>query len=134
MSHRLAELGLTALGLAAAGALGVYVAIHAMEGTLAAAIAPRAVVADLSPALPASQIVPVVAPSASAVPASASVLPPVAFTKPIALPQATHAAPLPALVHRPQPKASTLDRAVVADAKRDTPTSVQGAGLFDDSN
>jgi eukaryotic-like serine/threonine-protein kinase len=134
LSHRLAELGLTALGLAAAGALGVYVAIHAMEGTLAAAIAPRAVVADLSPALPASQVTPVVAPTANAVPASAPVLPAVALARPIALPRAPQAAPVPALVHRPAPKASTLDRAIVADAKRDTPTSAQGAGLFDDSN
>jgi hypothetical protein len=75
-----------------------------------------------------------VALAASAVPTSASVVPAVALAKPIALPQATHAAPLPALVHRPAPKASVLDRAVVADAKRDTPTMAQGAGLFDDSN
>jgi eukaryotic-like serine/threonine-protein kinase len=159
MSHRLAELGLTAVGLAAAGALGVYVAIHAMEGTLAAAIAPRAVVADLSPALPAPQVASGVAAAASrgelasgampppallgssqavgaapAPPTSAPVSSSVALAKTIALPLATRAAPLPAVVRRPAPKASTLDRAVVADAKRDSATSTQGAGLFDDSN
>ena len=53
-SRRWLELALTGAGLATAGALGVFFAVHTMEGALAAAIAPRAVVADLSPALPAS--------------------------------------------------------------------------------
>ena len=93
-TRRWAELALTAAGLAAAGALGVFFAVHTMEGALAAAIAPRTVVAGVSPAVPAS---------ATAGPVTPVSLP--AAVAPQALPTspATPVAPLPAVAQAPQP-------------------------------
>lgn len=111
-ARRWAELALTALALAAAGALGVFVAVRMMENALAAALAPRQVVAELSPALPAPVLVaPPVAPqpSASAAPV-------------VARPAARRATPAPAPA-----KVTLTERAVVAKA----PSS---GGLFDDAN
>lgn len=114
--RRWGELALTAVALAAAGALGVFVAVRTMENALANALAPRNVVADLSPAQPAP--VPVL----SAVPIAASAKPAVP------VPRAVGAA-VP--VRRPPAAKVTLtERAVVADANPEP----KRTGLFDDAN
>lgn len=150
--RRFGELALTALGLAAASALGVYVAIHAMEGALAAAVKPRAVVADLSPALPASApamgaaSAPITASTPiAALPTAAQVATPV--TKPTATsvaspPQpAPVTAPMPVAVRAPAaparraaPKAALDGAAALADAKPVPVKGTSGQGLFDDAN
>jgi serine/threonine protein kinase len=126
-SRRLGELALTGLGLAAAGALGVYVAIHAMEGALAAAARPQAVVASLSPALaaPPTALSPVVSAAVAPLVAVAPVKPQQA--QPVV---ARAAVPL----RRVPSKSATPERAVVADANPVASKSAQPQGLFDESN
>lgn len=148
-SRRLLELGLTAVALAAAGALGVYVAIRSMEGALAAAVAPRTIVADFSPALPAPQPAPLsslgqveVAPSATTAPAvTTQAAPARPQPTPTQVPAALAVAPVravapapahaasPAPAHHVVAKTEAAD-AVVADAK----PAPRPAGLFDDAN
>jgi len=142
--RRWAELALTGAGLAAAGALGVFFAVHAMEGALVAAIAPRAVVADLSPALPASAVpaalavAPVAPVAASAV---VAVPPQVPAALPVAVSASTAVAP-PRPVHPVTPPAprravastAPAERAVVADAKPVAEAPARTTGLFDDAN
>jgi len=148
--RRWAELVLTGAGLAAAGALGVFFAIHTMEGALAAAIAPRGVVADLSPALPAS-VAPVVlvapppagvigaapqaavAPQVAAVPVVAPVSAVPAPVSPAVAPRAVRSvAPAPARL--PVASAAPAERAVVADANAVASSPARTTGLFDDAN
>ncbi|MEI9953461.1 MAG: serine/threonine-protein kinase [Pseudomonadota bacterium] len=150
-TRRWTELALTGAGLAAAGALGVFFAVHTMEGALAAAIAPRNVVADLSPALPAP--VPVVASAAAPIASVALTAPvalaapvasatvPVALTAPAPAPVASPVAPqrpVPALVpagpRRAAANVAPVERAVVADAKPVANTPARAPGLFDDAN
>jgi serine/threonine-protein kinase len=144
--RRWAELALTGAGLAAAGALGVFFAVHAMEGALVAAIAPRAVVADLSPALPASAppvgaavavVPPTVAPVASAVQQVPAALPvavtaATAVAPPVASPRPIH----PVIPPPRRSIASTppAEPAVVADAKPVAQAPARTTGLFDDAN
>jgi len=159
-TRRWTELALTGAGLAAAGALGVFFAMHAMEGALAAAIAPRTVVADLSPALPApspaasgepavrteprAAVVPAAAPPSAV--ASAQVVAPtpaVAPAAPVAAsalavapiaparPVRVAAAPPP---HRIAAATAPVERAVVADAKPVPNQPSRAPGLFDDAN
>jgi serine/threonine-protein kinase len=116
-SRRWAELALTALALAAAGALGVFVAVRTMENALANALAPRQVVADLSPALPALPALPAAQP-APAAPASVAPQP---------------VAPRPAA--RRTPAKPLTERAVVAVAPTEPPALAPSpTGLFDDAN
>jgi serine/threonine-protein kinase len=150
-TRRWAELALTGAGLAAAGALGVFFAVHTMEGVLAAALAPPAVVADLSPALPA----PVAPPPAAAVSAAPQLLaaPQAPGTPQVAvLPVAAAAAPAvpaaaasivaprpvrpiaPVPPRRPVASAAPVERAVVADARPVENTSARTTDLFDDAN
>lgn len=138
--RRLAELALTALVLAGACALGVYVAIRSMEGALAAAVAPRAVVAELSPALPAHQLAQTTAPgpSASTAPpklSQTSAVPAQPLVNPAPLRVAARPfvqlqahTVLPQRV--PAKSAPAPEGAVVADAK----PAAQARGLFDDAN
>jgi serine/threonine protein kinase len=142
---RLAELALMAAGLGAAGALGVYVAIRSMEGALAAAAAPRAVVANLSPALTAPPaVLPPSAPaSVAAVQAVAAELraaPRVAaqssapgVVQPAVTLQVPRA-PLSPQPRRPAPRAVVTENTVVADAKPSVTKSAPTQGLFDDAN
>ncbi len=156
VQRRWAELALTGAGLAAAGALGVFVAVHTMEGALAAALAPHAVVADLSPALPAPATA-AVAPVAPVAPAAsvASVAPVAPVTaRPVAqqpravvaaaavapvavVPAARAASPAAAalpVAHPALSKPAPAERAVVADAKPLVNTPANARGLFDDAN
>lgn len=142
---RWAELALTGAALAAAGAIGVFAAVHTMERALADALAPRTVVADLSPALPAPQPVAAaiqavaVAPASSTVPspsapvATAAATPVVATT--LTVPAVHPAVPARASVNStPAPKPPATERAVIADAKPIASRPPSGAGLFDDAN
>jgi hypothetical protein len=139
--RRWAELALTGAGLAAAGALGVFFAVHAMEGALVAAIAPRAVVADLAPALPASAaaaavaVAPPVAPAPLQVPAALpiAVTAATAAVPPVTPPQAVR----PVSPPPPRRAVATIvpaERAVVADAKPVAEAPARTTGLFDDAN
>ncbi|HYP77738.1 MAG TPA: serine/threonine-protein kinase [Polyangiaceae bacterium] len=142
-ARRWAELALTGAGLAAAGALGVFFAVHTMEGALVAAIAPHAVVADLSPALPASAVL-VSPPPAGAISAAplALAVPSVAVAAVTAAPDAASSgiaprpkrplAPMPA--RRPVTSAAPAERTVVADAKPGIDAPPRTNGLFDDPN
>ncbi len=152
-SRRLLELGVTACALAAAGALGVYVAMRSMEGALAAALAPRAVVADLSPALPAAQpaLVNAVAatPSTTAVVATSALVVPsnVATvntplqaqpTPAVQVPARTTTAPAgvaaPAPARRLAAKPEAAPEAALAAHVADAKPAPRAAGLFDDAN
>jgi len=145
--RRWTELALTAAGLAAAGALGVFFAVHTMEAALTAAIAPRAVTAELSPALPASVAATPIVSRDPAAPVTA-----VASATPAALPVAVSApttsqtaAPeavprpvrvvAPAAPRRVVPMPAPVERAVVADAKPVATVAAKAPpGLFDDAN
>ncbi|HTA89622.1 MAG TPA: serine/threonine-protein kinase [Polyangiaceae bacterium] len=146
-ARRFTELGLTAVGLAAAGALGVYVAIRSMEGALAAAVAPRAVVSDLSPALPAPRLADAVPPSAM-IAATASVAPrpsqsvvsaprvasrAAATVEPLGT-AAPAAPPAAAVLRHAAARAAASENSVVADAKPAATKSAAARGLFDDAN
>jgi hypothetical protein len=149
-TRRWGELALTAAGLAAAGALGVFFAVHTMEGALAAAIAPRAVVADLSPALPASAapLVLVAPPPAGVVAAVPHVLAaPQVAALPVAGPISAVPAPAspavatravravaPTAVRPPVASAAPVERAIVADANTAANPPARTTGLFDDAN
>jgi len=113
-ARRWVELVLTGAGLATAGALGVFFAVHTMEGALAAAVAPRPVVADLSPALPASGLTNVSPPAAlPAAPQAA-----VPAQQPVALqpaPAVTVAAAPPIAVAQ-QPQVATPPVAAIPQA------------------
>ena len=153
--NRWAELALTGAALAAAGAIGVFAAVHTMERALADAIAPRTVVADLSPALPA----PTQTVAAAAAPVTAAVQAPaatVAVAPPAPAAQTTPAAAAPTPVVAttlaapgmrpavparvtpvnvaPAAKPAPVERAVVADAKSVTSKPATASGLFDDAN
>ena len=161
--RRWGELALTGLGLAGAGALGVFVAVHVMEGALASALVPRTVLADLSPALPApvftpsaqgaEQNAPAQALTTQPLPASDSaparaVTPPALHplkvaVAPIATPAARAAAatipasPVPApaaAVSRRSVKGSLADGPAIADAKPVSSKAGASPGLFDDAN
>ena len=144
-SRRWVELALTGAGLAAAGALGVFFAVHTMEGALAAAIAPpRSVVADLSPALPAPSP-PGPAPLASMQsPTLAQPVPsPTAATgaasaRAVATVPVVSALPVRVIVPTPPRRvvanAAPAERTVVADAKPAATTTKAAPGLFDDAN
>jgi serine/threonine-protein kinase len=160
--RRWSELALTGLGFAFAGALGVFVAVHMMEGALISALAPRAVVADLSPALPAPVALTAVSPAALA-PALQTPAPALQTQQAVPLPAA--GAVVAALAPQiPQPKAAVVgtsqpplmpplarvavvaprrstvakitrvDAAAVADAKPAPSKVATGPGLFDDAN
>ncbi|MEI9941152.1 MAG: serine/threonine-protein kinase [Pseudomonadota bacterium] len=153
-TRRWTELALTGAGLAAAGALGVFFAVHTMEGALAAAIAPRTVVADLSPALPAT--VPAVAsaaaplapppvavasaqaPAALVAPAPVALAAPVTATPAAVLPTPAPVPPArvvaPVAPRRPVANTAPVERAVVADAKPVATSPTRAPGLFDDAN
>jgi len=124
-ARRWTELALTGAGLAAAGALGVFFAVHTMEGALIAAMTPRAVVADLSPALPAlpapaPPAPPVAAPLAVVPPASAGVVP-----QAPAIPQMAPAPPVPVTPPAPSPPQIAVAAAapVVAPAAAPRPVA-----------
>jgi hypothetical protein len=139
--RRWAELALTGAALAAAGAIGVFAAVHTMERALADALAPRSVVADLSPALPAPIAVPIAAststnlkPIAPPVPTTPVAATPVVATTlmmPVVHPSVPARAPVNST---PTPKRPAAERAVVADAKPVASKPPSAAGLFDDAN
>ena len=138
VGRRWVELLVTAAALATAGALGVFVAVHMMEGALAAALAPRPVVASLSPALPA----PVVTVTASAFASQAPRSEPNAPIRTVAARPAPQPRPvgaaLPVMAALPAPhsvsKAPLSERTVIADAQPVASKPASGPGLFDDAN
>jgi hypothetical protein len=124
-ARRLSELALTALGLAAAGALGVYITIRVLEGPLTAAVAPRIVVTDLSPALPApATLTPLATPIA-------------ASTKPqpnVAQPTVAHVIRTPLKAQAELTRATAPKRDPIAEAKPSEAKRAPARGLFDDAN
>ncbi|HEY3253655.1 MAG TPA: protein kinase, partial [Polyangiaceae bacterium] len=144
--RRWTELALTGAGLFAAGALGVFFAVHTMESALVAAITPRTVVADLSPALPAAPVAPAAAvvSAAPVVPAApvapVTVAASVAPSVPAATPAASPVAPqrpravAPVTPRRAMADTAPVERAVVADAKPVAAAPARATGLFDDAN
>ena len=156
-AQRYRELAFTAVVLACAAAAGGFIAIRSMEGALAAAIAPRSVVADLSPALTApaaaqrtADSLPLVAnlsaaalpsaPAPGAAPAGAAQS---ASTPPLVTPTTNRVVPVTPLVvarvavapRRAAPtKNDGSEPAAVADAKPSVEKSSQPKGLFDDAN
>ncbi len=147
---RWVELALTGAALAAAGALGVFAAVHTMERALADALAPRSVAADLSPALPASiaaqpaavgtqPVLPSAVPNTPPVAPKVAPAPPAAATPVVAttltMPVVHPAVPARAPVNpTPTPKPPVAERAVVADTKPVAGKPPSAAGLFDDAN
>jgi eukaryotic-like serine/threonine-protein kinase len=122
-SRRFGELVLTGVGFGCAAAIGALAAIHSMQGALSAA-APRALVADLSPALPAPplRVVPVVTPTSS-------------LTTPVVAPALAPRSPVQVPRKAVTPKAET--HVVVSDAVDPKPVVAKNTApkdLFDDAN
>lgn len=130
---RWGELVLTAVGLATAGAVGVFVAVHVMEGALAASLPARPVVAELSPALPARA--PSVAPPlllSAATSATPPVLAPATAHQPVIVPAIRRSAPL--RVARSSGQVALARRASAASSSVQVGPADPLPGLFDDAN